>query len=1121
MRHTHPPVPIGALVMLLLLGLAAVAAPAVAAPAQDALRPGVGRLAATWLPGPEPGSGSRLAMDWRGQPGGLLSVTLERPAAPELRIRDGIRLTAGVNLLPLELPGAVSAAGGALALRVTDAGGATLDQLRQDLRTLRGTAEFAWERTFFGPGLDNNVLATTVWDDGGGPALYAGGLFLTAGDQLVNGIARWDSTGWSSLTGPSGTGVDAQVFALAVHDGDLIVGGGFETAGGVPANRIARWDGQTWSPLGGGMDSSQVRALASHQGELYAAGGFTAAGGVPAGRIARWDGQAWSPLGPGVDSGTVFALSTFGGELVAAGNFREVGGVPMNRIAGWDGQTWSPLGNGLLGGLTSAVNALASFDGALIAAGSFPQAGDGVVVNNVARWDGASWSPLGGGVSGTVHALAAQSGHLFAAGDFTQAGGAVVDRVARWDGTGWAALTGPSGTGVDGPSVRALASFAGELVVAGAFRRAGGVPVNRIAGWDGTGWSPLGSPSTGPGTGLDGEVHAMTVYQGELVVGGEFTHAGDQPVNHLARWDGTGWAPFGSPPDGPVGVDGPVWSLAVHAGDLIAGGQFRQAGDGLVVNHIARWDGTGWSGLAGPDGTGVNASVRAIASFDGALVAGGQFTEAGGGPANRVARWDGTGWAPLGAGIGGISAIPVQAMVAYAGRLVVAGTFPDAGGQTVNNIAGWDGQAWSPLAGPAGVGTDGRVQALAVHGGELVAGGGFTAAGGVDASWLARWDGTGWSAFDAQLAGGCCSPWVRALLSTPDGLVAGGVFTETDGGVAVNHIARWDGAGWVPLAGPAGTGVAGGIRPTGGAPATSVRALASWGPAGEPAAVVAGGGFSAAGGVPDWGLARYAPVRRPAIEVTPDSVPAEQPPDEVTEHRVTIANTGDGDLTWRVEEAAESCQPPADLPWLGVAPDAGLTPPGASSQLIVTVDSTDLAPGSYSGRLCVASNDPAAPLVELPVRLTVTEPPPAGCDRTITGMHPGPVTVTDGVTCLAAGAQVLGEVNVLAGAGLVATAAVIQGPLTAIGAAGPVTVTFSQVTGPVLVSNGSGPVSLFGSQVTGSVSLVGNLTGQAPATVSGNTIIGSLSCLGNRPPPTDHGLPNTATGGTFGQCAGR
>jgi hypothetical protein len=213
-----------------------------------------------------------------------------------------------------------------------------------------------------------------------------------------------------------------------------------------------------------------------------------------------------------------------------------------------------------------------------------------------------------------------------------------------------------------------------------------------------------------------------------------------------------------------------------------------------------------------------------------------------------------------------------------------------------------------------------------------------------------------------------------------------------------------------------------------------------------------------------------------------------------------------------------ACDTLADVPWLGVSPASGSTPAGGSSQVTVGFDASGLDPGVFEAVLCVQSNDPATPLVEVPVTLTVTEPGGVVCDETIIGVFPGPLTVSEGTTCLAAGAQVLGEVNVLEGAGLIATAAVIQGPVSAIGAAR-VDVAFSQITGPVLVLGVTDTVSLFGTQVTGQVNLVGNTTVE-PATVAGNVVIGSLSCFGNQPDPTNHGLTNTATGGKFGQCAG-
>jgi subtilisin family serine protease len=212
------------------------------------------------------------------------------------------------------------------------------------------------------------------------------------------------------------------------------------------------------------------------------------------------------------------------------------------------------------------------------------------------------------------------------------------------------------------------------------------------------------------------------------------------------------------------------------------------------------------------------------------------------------------------------------------------------------------------------------------------------------------------------------------------------------------------------------------------------------------------------------------------------------------------------------------CEAPGDVPWLSVSPESGSTAAGASSEVTVSFDSTGLAVGEYAAVLCVTSNDPATPLVQVPVSLSVVEDgggEPVVCDETVTGTHSGPLTVEEGVTCLAAGSRVLGEVNVLEGAGLVATAAVVQGPVSAIGAT-VVEVVFSQVTGPVLVSGATESVSLFASQITGSVSV---LNAGAPSTVSGNTIIGSLSCFGNDPLPTDHGLPNTASGGKLGQCA--
>jgi len=64
-----------------------------------------------------------------------------------------------------------------------------------------------------------------------------------------------------------------------------------------------------------------------------------------------------------------------------------------------------------------------------------------------------------------------------------------------------------------------------------------------------------------------------------------------------------------------------------------------------------------------------------------------------------------------------------------------------------------------------------------------------------------------------------------------------------------------------------------------------------------------------------------------------------------------------------------------DVPWLAASPTAGTTLPLATDTVTVTLDSTGLAPGLYSGGLCVESNDPDTPSVVVPVTLEVDSMP--------------------------------------------------------------------------------------------------------------------------------------------------
>jgi hypothetical protein len=74
------------------------------------------------------------------------------------------------------------------------------------------------------------------------------------------------------------------------------------------------------------------------------------------------------------------------------------------------------------------------------------------------------------------------------------------------------------------------------------------------------------------------------------------------------------------------------------------------------------------------------------------------------------------------------------------------------------------------------------------------------------------------------------------------------------------------------------------------------------------------------------------------------------------------------------------CSNPADIPWASTSPISGTTAAGDGADVVVTLDSTGLTPGTYNGNLCITSNDPDAgpgnetDLVVVPLTLTVEEP---------------------------------------------------------------------------------------------------------------------------------------------------
>jgi hypothetical protein len=384
-------------------------------------------------------------------------------------------------------------------------------------------------------------------------------------------------------------------------------------------------------------------------------------------------------------------------------------------------QNWSP--NFAAPEVNGELLAVAESADAYYIGGVFTRVG-AVSVNAIARIDKATGtaSALGTGMmngaqSGSVAALAVVGTDVYAAGSFTTAGGVTASRIAKWNGTSWSAL----GSGVNA-SVRNLAAQGTDLIVVGSFTAAGGViGASRIARWNGSAWSVIGS------TGANSTVDGLLVDGTDIYVSGDFGTIGGISAVHAAKWDGTSWSALGS------GLNGSGTTIAKLGGDIYFGGSFTTAG-GVASPCVAKWSGSAWS-AAGLPLTGLNGFVLCLASVGGDLYAGGRYTTAANGsPAgNRISRWNGSAW----------SAVGDDSVDDYVNHLITSGSSVIAVGRFTaphSHIARWDGAAWQSMLGEVGQGLDADGYSIVELNGKIYVSGDFTHVGTLAASHVACYD---------------------------------------------------------------------------------------------------------------------------------------------------------------------------------------------------------------------------------------------------------------------------------------------------------------------------------------------------------------------------------------------
>ena len=374
---------------------------------------------------------------------------------------------------------------------------------------------------------------------------------------------------------------------------------------------------------------------------------------------------------------------------------------------------------------------------------------------------------------GSITALLPHDGLLVAGGYFRMIGGLEAPGIAAWDGTAWSRF----GDLPQGHAVLDLTPYPGGILALSTWPA--------VWRWDGFVWSQLApfpwwAVYASDMAALDAQVAvSVWAYEASRPLGREW-------VARVLLYDGTDWTPLGGH------FNRGVQALAWYGGELYAAGDFDSL-DTTPLPIIARWDGSAWQ----PLGEGLPPprwQVRALTVFDGELVAGGSFGDDPSLP-RGFARWNGSRWASLG------HSPPEYPNLT---RLTVVGSDLQALGRFTSDhiygIARWDGVEWH--AGEDSL--QAFVYDVASYQGDLYAGGALASDGSRAAPALARRRSGHWEAPVTPGPGmqgllGWDGPSASALLSTAEGIIAGGrfVFAGKDGGwTHCPAAALWDGARW-------------------------------------------------------------------------------------------------------------------------------------------------------------------------------------------------------------------------------------------------------------------------------------------------------------------------------------
>ena len=303
----------------------------------------------------------------------------------------------------------------------------------------------------------------------------------------------------------------------------LWIAGNFFIIDGAREHGVMIYDGQNYElPFQGQDFLNTPLASFKYKGNIYIGGGR--------GLVKVVDTQlVW------IDTTAIVYGATYDqarDRMLIYGQFSQFGGVSTAGVAVWDGQAVSGFY-----GIDSLIDGGDQIFDVEIYQDQFYVGGNinrNTLLQEFMRWDGNKWTDVGGGIptggSGAVAALQVYENELYVAGNFAKHTGAPGDAIAKWDGNQWHEVGGGIGPGIEARAlVREMLIYKDQLWVLGGFDLVGGLPISKIARWDGESWC-------GIGTNIEGGLSTMGIYRDTLYIGGKiWSMDGDSSFSDVAQ----------------------------------------------------------------------------------------------------------------------------------------------------------------------------------------------------------------------------------------------------------------------------------------------------------------------------------------------------------------------------------------------------------------------------------------------------------------------------------------------------------------------------------------------------------------------------------------------------------